>query len=122
MVVCLYGTTWVRSYLKKDSLKGDIVAITPDPLIPGTVYAGLYLEDTDLLWKSTDYGSSWISINEGITTGTFYSDVGAIEVNPLEANIVFAGIMYSGSYRSDDGGVSWRKLDLTPGIQVLYWR
>ncbi len=87
-------------------------AITYAPSNPNIVYAGSGYEDNRVakgVFKSTDGGESWTSINNGLslnlTTG-YPHYVKFIAVHPTNPNIVFAATG-SGLYKSVDGGASW---------------
>jgi Sortilin, neurotensin receptor 3, len=68
----------------------------------------------DGLWRSTDHGATWehIGLGGGITT------IGAIRVDPTNANRIFVaagGSLFSpggvrGVYRSTDGGATWTRV------------
>ena len=87
-------------------------AIAYAPGNPAIVYAGSGYEsnpDAKGIFKSTDGGETWESINNGLNinrdTGFPYY-VKAIVVHPTNADIVFAATG-SGLYQSTDGGRSW---------------
>lgn len=87
-------------------------AITYAPGSPNIVYAGSGYEsnpDAKGIFKSTDGGETWASINNGLSinpdTGYPYY-VKSMAVHPARANIVFAATG-SGLYQSTDGGENW---------------
>ncbi|MEW5956176.1 MAG: zinc-ribbon domain-containing protein [Chloroflexota bacterium] len=87
-------------------------AITYAPSDPTIVYAGSGYEDNRVakgIFKSTNGGESWTSINNGLKingiTG-FPHYVKSIAVHPTQPDIVFAATG-SGLYKSVDGGASW---------------
>ncbi len=45
--------------------------------------------------------------------------VHAIAVDPTDHNRVYAGTLWDGTFRSDDGGAAWRNVGQT-GSQVYY--
>ncbi|NIJ45905.1 photosystem II stability/assembly factor-like uncharacterized protein [Wenyingzhuangia heitensis] len=55
------------------------------------------------IWKTTNGGSSWTLVNNGINSN---AEVETILVDPIDANIVYAGTNY-GFYKSIDGGANW---------------
>ena len=83
--------------------------IRMDPRDPNTMYV------TDALagaFKSTDGGSSWFQINEGISARVGPSGDGipvfSLTVDPNNPEIIWAGTQFGGGvFRSGDGGKSW---------------
>lgn len=85
------------------------------PTQPNVFYAGF---DNGGLWRSTDYGSNWVSIFDGQSTGS----IGAIAVAPSNPNILYVGsgagiirpdlAVGNGMYKSVDAGRSWTHLGL----------
>ena len=71
------------------------------------------------VWKSEDGGVTWINVSDGFLKS---SSVGAIEVAPSDANVIYAGTGEScirgnispgdGMYKSQDGGKTWKYLGL----------
>jgi photosystem II stability/assembly factor-like uncharacterized protein len=75
----------------------------------GTVYMtqnGKRDDDfTSYVWKSTDYGKTWIDISKGIPLGP----VNVIREDPVDKNILYVGTDM-GAYVSVDGGKTWNTL------------
>lgn len=98
--------------------------IAIDPATPSTIYAtttyGYTAHATSRaqqlgigqvgLWKSTDGGSNWTNLDPGGTNGLFSAH--DVVVDPLNPNIVYAGMRTIGIFRSDAKGApgSWRRL------------
>ncbi|WP_298369696.1 T9SS type A sorting domain-containing protein [uncultured Lutibacter sp.] len=55
------------------------------------------------VWRSTDKGQSWTSVNSGINSNAEFE---SILVDPVDETIVYAGTNY-GFYKSTDGGLTW---------------
>ncbi len=75
----------------------------------GTVYLaqnGKRDDDfTPYVWKSTDFGKTWIDVSKGIPVGP----VNVIREDPLKKEILYVGTDM-GAYVSVDGGKSWNAL------------
>jgi photosystem II stability/assembly factor-like uncharacterized protein len=112
------GKTWTK-ILAGDSLTGatDVVL---DPRNPNVVYASTYQRirsaygfngggPGSALWKSTDAGATWSKMENGIPAG----DKGRIQLDISQSNpqVLIALVEHttgSGTYRTDDGGATWR--------------
>lgn len=68
----------------------------PDVLYAGTANAGI--------WKSIDHGLSWDPLTDNLLTAS----VTAIEINPSNNDIVYAGLLQS-VYKTVNGGSSWNQ-------------
>jgi photosystem II stability/assembly factor-like uncharacterized protein len=76
------------------------------------------------IWKTTDAGTVWLPIFDHEAVAS----VGAIEVAPSDANIIYAGTGESdirsdltsgdGVYKSTDAGKSWRNVGLRDSRQI----
>jgi len=83
----------------------------------GTVYMaqnGKRDDDfTPYVWKSTDFGKTWVSIAGGIPTGP----VNVIREDPVDRNLVYVGTD-TGVYVTTDGGKTWDVLGT--GLPAVY--
>lgn len=98
-----------RTWYDRRNLDLDVHMIEPDAKRPGVLYAGT---GGGGLYKSTDYGENWTHISEGC--GTF---VVQFAIDPRDSSILYLGTGRAGAnggrgevWRSDNGGVSWRKV------------
>jgi len=76
------------------------------------------------VWKTTDYGRTWIPIFDDQPTGS----IGAIAVAPSDPNIIYVGSgeglqrpdlsTGNGIYKSTDAGKTWTHLGLRNGQQI----
>jgi photosystem II stability/assembly factor-like uncharacterized protein len=135
------GKNWTR-ILTGANLSTGCSMISMDRHNPRTIYAGLWDfrrqgwtfrsggEGPDAasgsgLFKSTDGGASWTSLDDKSGPGLPTKPWGriAVTVAPSKANVVYAfieaEIPKDGLYRSDDGGKTWRHLDRS---QNMIWR
>ena len=120
------GQTWQR-VLYKDPNTGAM-DLAFDPRNPQTIYAVLwaarrppwsvgnsYNGPGSGLFKSTDGGNSWLQLTKGLPT--FEQGLGRIGlgVSPSDPNRIYAMVdakaEFGGVYRSDDAGMSWRKVN-----------
>ncbi len=97
------GNSWINhglSYIQK-------VSISPDSKI-------IYAQSTYYLYKSNDYGKSWVNITP-IYSDLYYLDT--FSCNLTNALIIFLGIhsdddYYSHLYYTNNSGVSWSEIKL----------
>ncbi len=94
---------------------GRARALAGVPTQPNLFYIGF---DDGGLWRSTDYGSTWVPLFDKESTGS----IGAIAVAPSDPNIIYvgtgAGIIRpdlatgNGLYKSTDAGKTWARIGL----------
>ncbi len=90
--------------------------VEPSPTDPDTVYAGV--EDA-ALFRSTDGGQTWHEL-AGLrthSTGSLWQPgaggmcLHTILLDPKTSGRIFVAISSAGSFRSDDGGTTWRPIN-----------
>jgi len=96
------GIHWSRISPLDNFQLQPVVSLAFDPTDSGTIYAGT----PHLPWKTTDSGSSWQPIHNGMLDD---SDVFSIQVDRNRPQRLFASAC-SGMYRSLNGGASWERL------------
>ena len=94
---------------------GRARALAGVPSQPNVFYAGF---DNGGVWRSTDYGSTWVPLFDHESTGS----IGAIAVAPSDPNIIYVGsgagiirpdlAVGNGVYKSTDAGKTWTHLGL----------
>jgi hypothetical protein len=102
------GETWVQLPLP-DGV--DVVGIYLDPHSVGVVYAATYYR----LFKSSDFGESWVSISEGLDTppncGEWschdYHVVTDLNFDPTDPQTIYASTRV-GPFRTTNGGLTWQ--------------
>mgnify|MGYP001812494700 FL=1 len=90
--------------------------LEPSPDDPDTCYAGV--EDA-ALFRTTDGGSTWheLAALRGHESGPEWAPgaggmcLHTIVLDPANENRIFCAISAAGTFRSDDGGVSWQPIN-----------
>lgn len=105
------GKTWVNVTPK--GLKECLVnSIEISPNNPSTAYIATtrykFNDHTPGLYKTTDYGKTWTSINAGIPYGAFTR---VVREDPNRKDLLYAGTE-TGMYISWNGGVNWEPFQL----------
>lgn len=133
------GKTWKKVLYKDESTGGSDVVL--DPKNPNVVYASLWhermapWEDSNTydtteggLFKSTDGGNTWKQLKDGLPDDLVQINVAVAASDPqrLYATVAttaqngYANAKGLGVYRSDDGGMHWRKItdDPRPAMKI----
>lgn len=76
----------------------NVKALAINPQSPSTVYAAT----SDGMFKTTDGGANWFSINSGLTPPVLY----ALAIDPNAPNTLYAGTNW-GVYKTTNGGGLW---------------
>ena len=101
------GASWTLSgALPNNGLSLSYVHF--DSLDPNIVYVASVAPEANRthLWKSTNFGASWVAIDGNGFPGGI--PVNTIENDPGDVNTLYAGT-HLGVYRSTDGGASWAR-------------
>ncbi|NBT08940.1 MAG: hypothetical protein EBS98_09090 [Chitinophagia bacterium] len=105
------GATWTN--ITPEGVKGTLVnAIEISPFDKATAYIAVnkykFNDFTPLIYKTTDYGKTWVKITEGIPYGAYARVVR--EDNEVK-DLLYAGTE-TGFYISYNAGKSWKQLQL----------
>ena len=92
------GATWSDTGI-------EVVDLAFDPVNASTVYAAGPVSATRLQ-RSTDNGTTWTPIHDGLP-----SQVTAVVVHPTEPSTLYAGTSWDGVFRSTDAGASWSRVN-----------
>ena len=100
---------------------GRTRAVAGVPSQPNVFYIGVC---NGGVWKTTDYGATWVPIFDDQPTGS----IGAIAVAQSDPNVVYVGSgeglhrpdlsVGDGIYKSTDAGKTWTHLGLRDGQQI----
>jgi photosystem II stability/assembly factor-like uncharacterized protein len=102
------GYQWVHL---KNGLLYNPYSLAIDPTNTTTMYVGTY---GDGIFKSTNGGTSWSAIDNGLTNSAVYSLV----IDPTNTNTIYAGTWGGGIFKSTNGGTSWSAINT--GLTYLY--
>jgi hypothetical protein len=105
------GNNWTN-ITPKNLEESLINAIDVSSVNKGTVYIAVNKykvnDFTPIIYKTTDYGTSWKQISNGIPYGAF---VKVVREDPTNPKILYAGTE-TGFYISYNGGDNWKQLQL----------
>lgn len=106
------GRSWQKVVLPGKQSHLDVMAVTPDPKDPKTIYVGTHEGG---VFKSADGGATWKEAN----TGLGGLDVHGLSVDPNDGKL-HAAVREKGEgiYRTTDGGRKWIRVDDGPGGEV----
>jgi hypothetical protein len=83
-----------------------VFAMTADPTRPGTAYFG---GDHQGIWKTTNFGDTWVKINTGTGGNLIDGSAWSMAVSP-DGSYMLSVNGYGtslGVFKSTDGGISW---------------
>jgi photosystem II stability/assembly factor-like uncharacterized protein len=106
------GRSWKKVELSAKQSGFDVMAVTPDPKEPKTIYVATHEAG---IFKSTDGGTTWKEIN----TGLGGPDVHGLAIDPKDGKVhALVREKAEGVYRSTNGGAKWTRVDDGPGGEV----
>jgi photosystem II stability/assembly factor-like uncharacterized protein len=94
------GDTWTSL-----DAPGDIPF--PHPTDSGTLFVSNPGEGESGLWKSTDYGQTWLTVTTGLTD----TRVNNLVFDPTNPLTIYVGTELGNIFVSPDGGASWSFVD-----------
>lgn len=106
------GKSWKKMTLSAKHSHLDVMAVTPDPKDPKTIYVGTHEGG---LFKSADGGTTWREINDGLGG----RDVHGLAIDPNDGKLhVSVREKGEGIYRSTNRGGKWTRVDDGPGGEL----
>ncbi|MDZ4343975.1 MAG: YCF48-related protein, partial [Candidatus Binatia bacterium] len=107
------GRSWKRVPISAKQAHLDVMAVTPDPREPKTIYIGTHEAG---VFKSTDGGATWKQANNGLVG----MDVHGLAIDPNTPQKLHAAVREKGEgvYRTTDGGGKWTRVDDGPQGEV----
>jgi photosystem II stability/assembly factor-like uncharacterized protein len=106
------GKNWTNITPKDLPEWGRISQIDASPHDPGTAYVAMDRHQSDdlhpYIYKTNDYGKTWVKISKGIPENTFAR---AVCEDPKKRGLLYAGAE-TGVYVSFNDGADWRALQL----------
>ena len=96
------GPSWIPQTLGRTNAQSNIYAIDQSKSHPHILYCG---SETDYVFKSTDSGDNWTSVNEDL----FFGGPMELEIHPSNPDIVYLGTQHD-IWRTTDGGTTWTSL------------
>ena len=106
------GRSWKKVALSEKQSNFDIMAVTPDPKNPKTIYVATHEAGVS---KTTDGGATWKEINAGLAG----PDVHGLAIDPNDGKLhALVREKGEGVYRSTNGGEKWTRVDDGPGGEV----
>jgi photosystem II stability/assembly factor-like uncharacterized protein len=91
----------------------EVVDVTPDPRVSGTLYAALAAGSSLGVEKSSDGGATWVPINQGMGGSSPYH-VRRVVADPQIADLLYAATLEGQVLKSTDGGQGWQSLAIFP--------
>ena len=85
-------------------LTGSVYSLAIDPTNTQVIYAGT----NGGVFKSTNGGSTWSEINNGLTN----TDVRSLAIDPTSTQVIYAGTYGGVVFKSTNGGESWESKSL----------
>lgn len=113
------GKNWANVTPKDLPEWSRVSLIEASPFDAGTAYVAIDRHQNDdlgiYIYKTADYGKTWIRLGDGIPEGAF---VRAVREDPKKKGLLYAGTE-RGIYVSFDDGAHWRSLQLNlPNVPV----
>jgi hypothetical protein len=114
------GNTWPHRYQLTDTSQYAYgYSIHCAAKNPDVVYAGGYLDNSPVLYRTLDGGATWDDITGDMSSGA-YNYVFEIWSDPDDIDTIVAGTN-SGAYRTADGGATWSNTNVTDRVRDIVY-
>lgn len=104
------GKTWTNTFKTLPECLVNAIEVSPHD--PATAYIATtrykFNDFTPGLYKTTDFGKTWVNISKGIPVGAYTR---VVREDPVRKGMLFAGTE-TGLYISWNGGASWQPFQL----------
>ncbi len=107
------GATWAARNVGLLAFPGtgpgnvaDVFALGFDPVLPSVIYAGV----NGGVLRSVDGGQTWAAR----ATGLPRAEVVSLAIDPTDSEVIYAGLVGGGVYRSRDAGATWVQIWAAP--------
>jgi photosystem II stability/assembly factor-like uncharacterized protein len=98
-----HGTTWTRI---SDGPGRIVTALTPSPLVPGTLWAA----STGEVGRSRDGGRTWTFSSAGLPAGEWLT----LAADRIDPELLYAASVSKGVFKSTDAGETWAPVGAWP--------
>jgi len=102
---------------------GTISNVEPSPHEVGSAYISVDFHqignNEPFIYKTTDYGQSWVRISDGIPSST-HSYVHVVREDPVRRGLLYAGTE-NALYVSFDDGTSWARMNSNLPPAPVHW-
>ena len=108
------GRTWERTSFPGDTLSSEIGRIVAHPVDPDTIYVpttqtpnplATSVPPGDGLFRTTDGGDTWTSINDGVLLPQY--NVAELAVCRDFPDVMYAATLQAGIFKTVDAGATW---------------
>jgi photosystem II stability/assembly factor-like uncharacterized protein len=104
------GKSWADVTPKAVPAWAKVATVEPSPTTPGTAYIAVdnhrQNDFRPFVYRTRDYGKSWVLVSQGLPTDHF---VGVVRADTVCAGLIYAGTE-TGVFVSVDGGEHWQTL------------
>ncbi len=112
---------WEKTNFDASTLNSEMGRIQAHPTDPNTIYVPTLnmpdilsgdIDPADGLWRSTDLGDTWVTLNDGVLLTEY--NVMDLAICKADPNVMYAATIREGIFKTTDGGESW--MDMSGGF------
>lgn len=106
--------TWEKTNFDASILNSEMGQIKAHPTDPNTIYVPTLnmpdiisgeIDPADGLWRSTDLGDTWVTLNDGVLLLEY--NIMDLAICTAEPNVMYAATIREGIFKTTDAGESW---------------